>query len=129
MVKYLFQLSLESGATTPFEYSLDLTATQEDNPDQLFSQPEIQESMRQSLEKQTDCKISPLNLKRMIDAWKLDIREGYRQTTLTLALPSQVNEKINNLKEAGHQILPSSVEPDLSAIAPQGGKLPPLNFL
>lgn len=129
MTQYSFQLKLEGmqDAQQGFGYSLDLNPSQEDDPDEIFN-PEIQESMRQSLQRQTSCRINPANLKRMIDTWKADIREGYRNSTLILSLPSAISEQINNLNEQGNQTIPSLVSPDLSTIEPQGGKLPLLNF-
>lgn len=108
-------------------YSLDLSASQENRPEQIFTQ-EIRQRVQQTFQKQSACKVSEANLNRLITAWLEDIREGYRSTTVTLDLPLLIEANIEQLKENGYQQLPELIEPDLSEIEPQIGALPPLVF-
>ena len=130
MVQYLFELKLEDSNTTQpsYSYSLDLNPLQEDNPSQIFT-PEIRQSMRKTLQNKSSCRISDLNLNRIISAWIEDIREGYRRTQMALNLPLLIGDEINHLKEDGNRLLPELISPDLSNIEPQDGALPPLNFV
>jgi hypothetical protein len=127
MVKYSVLLNVEGIPGLGSSYSLDLTIAQENDPAAIFT-PEIRESMRRNLEKQTDCRINKLSLQQIIDTWEKDIREGFRKTTLTLKLPLKVDEKVNQLREAGNQTLAAHVDPDCAEIMPQEGKFPPLSF-
>jgi len=128
MAKYSFQISLEGTVSSaPYNYVHDLTPYQEDHPETVFT-PEVREQMRQHLQQKTAYRLSPVNLQRIVDAWIADIREGYRNTVLTLNLPLLINDQINQLNEPGNQTVPNLAKPDLLEVEPQGGQLPPLTF-
>ncbi|WP_152591959.1 hypothetical protein [Nostoc sphaeroides] len=126
MVKYTFSLRIK-GSDEQYIYSLDLNHTQENMPEQVFT-PEIREHLRLSLQNKSLCAIKDNHLNQIIQTWIQDIKEGYRDSTLTLNLPLLIESNIDKLNEQGFQELPSVISPDLSNIEPQLGMLPPLNF-
>ena len=128
MVKYCFELQLEGEERSEsFDYVLELTAYQEDNIDTVFS-ADVKAAMLQNLQAQSSCKISSTKLGQMIGVWKDDIREGYRSTTMTLALTSLIGDQLTNLNDSGNQEKLSPLLPDLSSIEPMHGALPELIF-
>jgi hypothetical protein len=126
MVKYTFSLRIK-GSDDQYIYSLDLNHTQENMPEQIFT-PESREHLRLSLQNKSLCAIKDNHLNQIIQTWIQDIKEGYRDSTLTLNLPLLIESNIDKLNEQGYQELPSVISPDLSNIEPQLGMLPPLNF-
>jgi hypothetical protein len=126
MVKYTFSLRIK-GSDEQYIYSLDFNHTQENMPEQVFT-PEIREHLRLSLQNKSLCAIKDNHLNQIIQTWIQDIKEGYRDSTLTLNLPLLIESNIDKLNEQGFQELPSVISPDLSNIEPQLGMLPPLNF-
>lgn len=127
MVKYTIALKILGSANENYSYSLSLTPQQEDRPEQIFT-PEIRESMRNSLQKLSSCKIGDNHLNQMIRTWTEDIKEGYRNSTITLDLPLMVASNMANLQENGNQELPALIDPNLLEIEPSFGMLPPLIF-
>jgi len=126
MVKYTFSLKLKD-SDNQYRYTLDLKATQEDRPEQIFTS-EIRESMRKKLQEQSLCKINDTHLNKMIQTWIKDIQEGYRNSKITLDLPSKIEADIDKINEQGNQDIPTLVNPNLSEIEPHSGMLPPLIF-
>ena len=110
------------------EYSLKLNANQEDYPESIFT-PEIKNAMKRKLQQDTSSRINDVNLNKIITTWIQDIKEGFRQTSMTLDLPSLSSYEIELLEESGYQNLPDIIPPDLTDIEPQIGCLPPLNFV
>lgn len=126
MVVYKFSLQVE-GSQDRYSYSLDFKPNQEDNPKQVFTL-EIKESLRKKLQKASSCAIKDHHLNRILTTWIQDIKEGYRESTLTLDLPLLIESEIDRLQESGYQQLPEIIDPDISKIEPQTGALPPLVF-
>lgn len=126
MVIYNFYLKIK-GNQDRYNYSLDFKPSQENNPEQVFT-PEITESLRKKLQKKSSCAIKDKHLNRILTSWIQDIKEGYRESTLTLNLPLLIESEIDKLQEFGNQQLPEMIEPDISEIEPQIGALPPLVF-
>ena len=126
MTKYTLTLK-NTDSQDEYNYALDLNSSQENNPEQIFKL-EIRESIRNTLQKQSSCKISDAHLNRMITNWTQDIKEGYRDSLIQLDLPSLLMANIANLQEAGNQEIPALIEPNISDIEPCGGMLPPLIF-
>lgn len=83
--------------------------------------------MKNALEKKALCNIKSDHLNLMINTWIEDIKEGYRETNLTLNLPPIGIEKLSQINDQGNQELPSLINPNLSGIAPTLGMLPPLD--
>jgi hypothetical protein len=110
-----------------YRYTLSLTSHEENNPESVFHL-EIRESMRKNLQKQTSCRINDFHLNKMVKTWIHDIKEGYRDSTITLDLPLLIVENISRLNEKGNQELPTIINLDLSNIEPSLGMLPPLVF-
>jgi hypothetical protein len=129
MVKYSLELKLKNynDVQNSYRYTLDLNPAQENQPEQIFDR-EICQRIKQKFQTESACKISDANLNRMVAAWREDIREGYRYTTITLDLPLLIESEIEKLQESGNQQLPEMIEPDISEIEPQIGALPPLVF-
>lgn len=126
MVAYKFSLQVK-GSQDRYSYSLDFKPNQEDNPEQVFT-TEIKESLRKKLQKASSCAIKNHHLNRILTTWIRDIKEGYRESTLTLDLPLLIESEIDRLQESGYQQLPEVIEPDISEIEPKIGALPPLVF-
>lgn len=126
MTKYTLTLK-NKDSQDEYKYALDLNCAQENNPEQIFKL-EIRESIRNTLQKQSSCKISDAHLHRMITNWTQDIKEGYRDSLIQLDLPSLLMANIANLQEMGNQEIPALIEPNFSDIEPCGGMLPPLIF-
>ncbi len=126
MVKYTFALRIKE-FHEEYKYVLNLTPQQENNPEQVFN-TEIRESLRKNLQMQSSCKINDLHLIKMITTWIQDIKEGYRDSAITLDLPLLIVENISKLHETGNQELPVLITPELSNIEPCFGMLPPLVF-
>ena len=126
MTKYTLTLK-NKDSQDEYKYALDLNSAQENNPEQIFKL-EIRESIRNTLQKQSSCKISDAHLNRMITNWTRDIKEGYRDSLIQLDLPSLLMANIGNLQEMGNQEIPALIEPNISDIEPCGGMLPPLIF-
>lgn len=126
MVKYIFALKLKD---TPeeYKYSLDLQPSQESNPEKLLNS-EIRAHIRDSLQRQSSCKIDDGTLNRILKVWAQDIKEGYRDSSLTLDLPSFASSQILLLNDVGNQQIPDLIKPDLSGIEPKIGALPSLIF-
>ena len=128
MVKYSLNLNIKNNSIDEtYQYILDLTLNQENNPQSIFNQ-EIKESMTKTLQSKSGCRINNRNLDRLINNWIQDIRQGYRETYLTLDLPLLIEADLAQVKETGNQQLPELLEPDISEIIPQGGAFPPLIF-
>ena len=126
MVKYKFSLKIK-GDVNEYSYVLDLNSNQEITPKKAFT-PQIRDDIRLNLQTQSLCAIKDSHLNQIIDTWIQDIKEGYRDSTLTLQLPLLAESGIDELGEAGNQEIPALVNPDLSGIEPMFGMLPPLSF-
>ena len=126
MVIYKFFLNIK-GSQERYNYSLDFKPNQEDNPEQVFT-TEIKESIRKTLQTKSSCAIKDKHLNQILTTWIQDIKEGYRESTITLDLPLLIESEIDKLQEFGNQELPEIIEPDISEIDPQFGALPPLVF-
>lgn len=129
MVKYLFEMKLHSvEENNEHFYTLDLSPSQEDNPDKIFTQ-EICERLRRSLQEQSSCQINDANLGNIVQTWLKDIQVGHRHTIMTLKLPLIILEKLSTLQEKGNQDLPPMFSPDINGFEPMFGALPPLDFV
>ena len=126
MTKYTLTLK-NKDSQDEYKYALDLNSTQENNPEQIFKL-EIRENIRNTLQKQSSCKISDAHLNRMVTTWIQDIKEGYRDSLIQLDLPSLLLANIANLQETGNQEIPALIEPNMAEIEPTVGMLPPLIF-
>jgi len=126
MVKYTFSLKLKD-SKEEYRYVRDLQTNQENNPEK-FLNSEIREHIRDALQSQSSCKIDDSTLNRILKTWGQDIKEGYRDSSLTLDLPSAVDSQILLLNDLGNQQIPELMKPDLSGIDPKIGALPPLIF-
>lgn len=127
MVKYAFSLKIK-GSNEEHTYVLDLTPHQENMPEQVFT-PQICEDIRINLQNKSSCTIKDTHLNKIITTWKKDIKEGYRDSTITLNLRLLIEDKIDELNEQGNQTISNVISPDLSDIEPKLGMLPPLNFV
>ncbi|KPQ40094.1 MAG: hypothetical protein HLUCCO16_04425 [Phormidium sp. OSCR] len=128
MVLYTLYLKNSNTPDLPeVSYQLDLSPSQENNPDSLFPKAN-RDALRQLLQEKTAASISNANLTQIINHWLDDIREGYRSTWLDLKLAPLELETLKNLSDRGNPSLPPFFPPDFSQISPEGGALPPLNF-
>jgi hypothetical protein len=126
MIKYTFFLKTKD-SYEEYQYVLNLNSQQENKPENVFTS-EIRESMRNNLQKQSSCKISDSHLNQIIKTWLQDIKEGYRDSRMTLDLTLLIVENISSLQEQGYHEIPGLIPPNLSNIEPCFGMLPPLIF-
>lgn len=124
MVKYTIIIK-EKEDNKQYSYSLELNENQEDNPQVIFS-PEITISMQKQLEAKSMATFTDYQLQQIINAWIEDIKEGYRNTIISLKLKSVLDEGLKLLTDIGNQDIPDLSEPDLENIEPIGGVLPPI---
>lgn len=127
MVQYKFSLKVKGGNNEEYSYFLDLNSNQENAPEQFFT-PQVRENIRLNLQNQSLCAIKDNDLIQIVNTWIQDIKEGYRDSSLTLNLPLLIEAGIDELNEQGNQEPPTLLSPDLSDIEPMFGMLPPLNF-
>ena len=124
MVIYKFLLKIKD-TQDQYDYAVNLTSNQENNPE-LFFTPKEKENLRISLQEKSLCAITEKHLNQILNTWIEDIKEGYRTSNLTLDLPLLIESDIEQLNEQGYQELPSLISPEISAIEPSFGMLPPL---
>lgn len=124
MVKYTITI-INKEDNQNYSYSLQLNQNQEDNPQIIFS-PEITISMQKQLETKSMTTFTEYQLQQIINTWIEDIKEGYRNTIITLKLKSILDENLKLLTDLGNQDIPDLIEPDLENIEPVGGVLPPI---
>ena len=124
MVTYKFFLKIK-GTPNKYDYDVNLTSNQENNPE-LFFTPQEKENLRLSLQEKSLCAIKEKHLNQILKTWIEDIKEGYRSSSITLDLPLLIESDIGRLNEQGYQELPSLMSPEISAIEPSFGMLPPL---
>ena len=124
MVIYKFFLKIK-GTPNKYNYDVNLTSNQENNPE-LFFTPQEKEKLRISLQEKSLCAIKEKHLNQILNTWIEDIKEGYRSSSITLDLPLLIESDIEQLNEQGYQELPSLISPEISAIEPSFGMLPPL---
>jgi len=127
MIKYSFSLKIKGAINEKYTYDLDLSSQDENYPENFFTQ-EIRENLRTTLQNKSLCAIKDNHLNQIIQTWIQDIREGYRNSNLTLNLPLLIESNIEQLNEQGNQDIPTIINPNLSDIEPQMGMLPPLDF-
>lgn len=126
MIQYSFSL-IVSGVSERYTYRLQLTPREEDYPEEAFTPSRCQQ-IREHLEVESTCRIDDNSLARIVKTWIKDIREGYRESSITLDLPSLLESQIMDLQDDGNQEIPPLFPPDLSEIEPQHGAFPPLIF-
>ncbi|MDH6058944.1 hypothetical protein NWP17_00525 [Chrysosporum bergii ANA360D] len=126
MVKYTISLIVK-GSDQSYSYTLNLLPQQENKPEQIFT-PKLRENLRLDLQNKSLCAIKDHHLQQIIRTWIQDIKEGFRDSTITLKLPLLMETNIQQLNETGNQQIPSIITPNLTNLEPQQGMLPPLNF-
>lgn len=126
MVKYSFTLTVKD-TKEQYTYALDLNYQQEISPEDIFI-PQVRENLRNALQTQSQCAIRNNHLNHIIQTWIQDIKEGFRNSGLTLSLPLLSEVDMEDLHEPGYQDLPVIIPPNLSKLEPEMGMLPPLNF-
>ena len=126
MVKYSFRLEIQE-SQEKYGYTVDLNQSSENRPEGFFNK-DVCETMRMELQRQSLCRIDNNALKRIVQNWIEDIKEGYRNSSLTLDLLPLSENNVGNLSDRGNQEIPQMLDPDISQIEPVGGALPSLNF-
>ena len=126
MIQYSFSLII-SGTNERYIYKLQLTPREEDYPEEVFTPTRCQQ-IQEQLEVESASKIDNSSLSRIVKTWVKDIREGYRESSITLDLPSLLEAQIMDLQDDGNQEIPPLFPPNLSEIEPQNGAFPPLIF-
>jgi hypothetical protein len=75
-------------------YSLNLTGTYEDYPEDYFRVEANRIKMQAALQEEAERKVDSFHLKPIIDKWIGEIKEGKRRTTIRLNLPAEAPEPI-----------------------------------
>lgn len=129
MIQYHLELTISNSNTdsSTFQYTIHLTPQEENYPKQKFK-PQFCQELRRDLQQETSCKINQANLKKIINLWIEDIKEGYRTTTISIDLQTSIVEDLKAIHDKGNQELPDFLSPNLSSIEPKKGELPNLNF-
>jgi hypothetical protein len=127
MTTYEFCLQIKNSPDES-KHSIEIGVQQEDNPETIFT-AQMRESIRHKFQTDTLCAIKDHHLQNIINRWIEDIREGYRQTTLTLDLPLLIDYNLCSIQDNGNHEKPDLIDPDLSGIEPTKGVLPPLEMI
>jgi hypothetical protein len=125
MAKYRLSLELKDSQEVSPQYIANLNTAQENNP-HLFFTHEICLQIRNQFQSESQHRINDQNLNYIINTWIKDIKQGYRDTIITMTLPLLSGANLEDLIESGNHSLPPLFIPDLSDIEPQGGALPSL---
>lgn len=126
MAKYTLLMKIKD-SNDEIKYSLDLHPDQENTPEQFFN-PGVREKIRSELQRESSYRINDIELKKIINTWIGDIKEGYRDSSICLDLPLLIQSNIDKLNETGNQEVPALISPDISDVEPQIGALPPVIF-
>jgi hypothetical protein len=126
MAKYKLVLDLKD-SNEKLEYRVNLTTAEENNP-HLFFTHEACQQLRSQFQNQSQRRINDKNLNYILNSWIKDIKQGYRETTISMILPLLSGANLEDLSESGNHNFPSLFTPDLSGIEPQCGALPSLIF-
>ncbi|MEB3343006.1 hypothetical protein [Okeania sp.] len=126
MVQYSLNVT-KKNTNQKYRYTVDLGQYYEDQPT-IFFTPIVCNKIKNELEKQSNCKINEIQLQGIIKTWIEDIKEGYRDSSIMLDLPTVNYQNIHNLTDLENQTISSVIDSDLSDIEPKIGALPPLNF-
>lgn len=150
MVKYTYKLFITAQKSSLFlsEYAIDLTEEEENNPHNKLW--EERQRIREALQQKTNIWLDDESLEIIIKTWTQDIKEGYRDTNLSLDLPiitqavdylegssyqqphevilPNINHDISELIPPYINKVPELVPPDIRDIEPTIGVLPPLDF-
>jgi hypothetical protein len=126
MAEYTLNLKLKE-TDESYNCKLQLSAEQRNNPENVFTLQKRQE-IRRTLESKSECSINEQQLEYLVSAWILDIQEDYRDTFVTMDLPSLLLSNISVLQEQGYQAIPSILPPSIQDIEPTLGMMPPLDF-
>jgi hypothetical protein len=127
MITYKFFLNLRDPPER-YCFPLELTPVQEDNPESIFT-ASVRQAIQKKFQEDSSCAVRDNHLNQIINTWIEDIREGYRESSITLDLPLLIDCNIELIEETGNQELPSLFPPDLADIEPMMGVLPPLDLI
>ena len=123
MVEYSLTLTLPDSSR--IKYAIDLSEPQEGSPDNFFT-PRQKDIMKTQIRQEHKYLINDNQLNKIVLEWQEDIREGYRDTVLTVDLPSSEAELLKDFKDLGNQAIRELYKPDIGAIQPLQGKYPPI---
>lgn len=126
MVKYSFTLK-NKNTNKEHRYALELNKDEENMPEKFFT-PAVCDRLKIDLQKQSGCRLNDSNLSLIIATWIEDIKEGYRNSTITLNLPFIKPEYLDNLQPPVNRKSPDLMAPSLADIEPKLGAMPPLDF-
>jgi hypothetical protein len=127
MVAYKFTLNLRSPPES-YSFILDLTPDREDNPEYAFDST-LREIIRRKFQDDSACAVRDRHLDEIIRVWTQDIKQGYRETSLTLDLPLLIDSNVDQIVEPGNQDLPSLLPAVSIDAEPNTGLPPPLDFI
>lgn len=90
MPNYTVMIKIPNAGNREISYSVDLTDSYEDHPEDYFRSPENRFQLCQTIQNQSARQLSPEQLTRVIQEWIEEIKQGRRQITIILDLSSQV---------------------------------------
>jgi hypothetical protein len=127
MITYKFSLNLRDPPEI-YTFDLELTPAQEDRPELIFTAT-ICQAIRKKFQEESACAVRDYHLDLIISTWIEDIKEGYRDSSISLDLPLLIDCNIELIQEPGNQDLPSLLPANLGGIEPMNGVLPPLELI
>ncbi|GAB1543731.1 hypothetical protein NUACC21_64070 [Scytonema sp. NUACC21] len=112
MAEYTVVVIIMNSGNKEISYSLDLTGTYEDYPEDYFQVTEHRAHLRNTLETKTARQVSDTQLHQVINTWMEDIKQGLHRSTIRLELTSK-EIFVENSKPQGEEpnIIRSKVVP------------------
>ncbi|MBR8826672.1 MAG: hypothetical protein DSM107014_01995 [Gomphosphaeria aponina SAG 52.96 = DSM 107014] len=86
MPEYTLTITIPSAGNRKINYTLNLIGTHERYPEDFFRVQENRNHLSQTIQQQSARQLDKNQLNRIISDWTRDIKEGYRNTVITLNL-------------------------------------------
>jgi|GEM_PF-2168028 len=86
MPEYTLTITIPSAGNRKINYTLNLIGTHERYPEDFFRVQENRNHLSQTIQQQSARQLDKNQLNRIISDWTRDIKEGYRNTGITLDL-------------------------------------------
>jgi len=89
MPQYTVAIKIPNAGNREFTYSVKLTDSYEDYPEDYFKIKENRTMLSQTIQNQSGRQVSESQLKKIINDWVKEIKENRRNVTITLDLPPE----------------------------------------
>ncbi|MFN6478275.1 hypothetical protein [Nostoc sp. DedQUE07] len=88
MPEYTLVIKIPFAGNREFLYGTILNGSHESYPEDYFRVKENRQNLSRAIETESSRKISTSQLDRIVSLWILDIKQGYRRTTVALDMPT-----------------------------------------